>query len=166
MSLEHLWAGWRLAYIKDESKRRDVHGDCVICDLVAAKDEAEALVLERTATTVTVMNLYPYTSGHVMVAPRRHVGSLAELDEAEATALMVALRRASAAIDAAYSPGGQNIGLNQGAAAGAGLPGHLHVHALPRWTGDTNFMTSVAEARVLPEDIRTSYDRLRAAFGR
>jgi diadenosine tetraphosphate (Ap4A) HIT family hydrolase len=163
--LEHLWAGWRLAYIDDESKQRHAHGDCVICDLDAADDDAEALVLERSALTITVMNLYPYTSGHVMVSPRRHVGSLGELSDDEADALMRALRRASAAIDAAYAPGGQNVGLNQGAAAGAGLPGHLHVHALPRWAGDTNFMTSVAEARVLPEDIRTSYERLRAALG-
>jgi ATP adenylyltransferase len=101
-----------------------------------------------------------------MVAPVRHEGTLVGLEPDEAAALMLATRRASAAIEAAYRPEGQNVGVNLGRAAGAGIPGHVHVHALPRWGGDTNFVTTVADIRVLPESLRTSYDRLRAAWPR
>lgn len=160
--LARLWAGWRSEYIA-EMVTRPPAGECLFCAL-AAQDDDEAMILERTVTTFTVMNGFPYTSGHVMIAPLRHEGTLAGLDEAEATAVMLATRRASAAIDAAYRPEGQNLGVNVGRAAGAGVPGHLHVHALPRWAGDTNFTTAVAEARVLPESLRTSFDRLRKVW--
>jgi ATP adenylyltransferase len=155
-----------MAYVADPSLREEEMQGCVFCRLAEHHDEAEALVLERSATTFALMNLFPYVSGHVMVSPRRHVASLLDLTDTEARDLMAGVRRASAAIEAAYGPEGQNIGVNQGAGSGAGIPGHLHVHVLPRWAGDTNFMTSVAETRVLPEDIRTSYERLRAAWAR
>ena len=138
---------------------------CVICNLVNATDDAEALVLERTAETITVMNLFPYGSGHLMVAPRapRRPLSTTSTDD-ENVAIARAQVRALRAIRAAYAPDGVNVGANLGRAAGAGVPGHLHVHVLPRWNGDTNFMTAIAEARVLPESLRTGYDKLKAVW--
>ncbi len=163
MSLARLWAGWRSEYIDSIDTAPHLDG-CLFCGRLAMADEAEALVLERGATTFTLMNAYPYTSGHVMVSPVRHVASITELDADEAAALMHATQRAAAALDAVYRPEGLNVGANIGRAAGAGVPGHLHVHVLPRWSGDTNFMTAVAEARVLPESLRQSYDKLRSAL--
>jgi ATP adenylyltransferase len=139
-----------------------------LCALDALADEgvvSEAtLVLERTATTVTVMNLYPYGSGHVLIAPRRHEGDLDALTDSEAGELMAAQRRAVRALGAAYGCDGINLGANLGLAAGAGLPDHLHFHALPRWSGDTNFMTAVAETRVLPESLETGWSKLHAVW--
>ena len=135
-----------------------------MCDLVDATDDADALVLERTSETITVMNLYPYGSGHLMVAPRRHAAAFDDLSDAENIAIARAQVRAMRAIRAAYEPDGLNVGANLGRAAGAGIPGHLHVHVLPRWSGDTNFMTSVAEARVLPEALPVTWKRLREAW--
>jgi ATP adenylyltransferase len=163
LALERLWADWRSAYVSNADSERDKDG-CVFCKLVAATDDAEALVLERTPETITVMNLYPYGSGHLMVAPVRHAAAFDDLDDAENVAVARAQVRAIRAIRAAYAPDGLNLGANLGQAAGAGVPGHLHVHVLPRWAGDTNFMTSVGEARVLPESLRTGYDKLKAAW--
>jgi ATP adenylyltransferase len=115
---------------------------------------------------VAVLNAYPYTSGHLMVMPVRHVGDLEDLDSEEALSVMNGVRQSIVALKAAYSPGGLNLGANLGRAAGAGVPEHVHIHALPRWHGDTNFMTSVADARVLPEAISVSAERLRAAWPR
>jgi diadenosine tetraphosphate (Ap4A) HIT family hydrolase len=166
LTLDRLWAGWRSRYVSEIAGNAD--SDCFLCALCALPAEAgcseETLVLERTDTTVTVMNLYPYGSGHLLVAPSRHEAELDGLNDTEADALMRATRRAVRAIKAAYAPDGMNVGMNLGAAAGAGVPGHLHVHALPRWLGDTNFMTAVAEVRVLPEDLATGWAKLRAAW--
>src|SRR5262249_8171645 len=107
---------------------------------------------------------YPYTSGHVMIAPLRHEATLQGLTRAEAGALMALTQDAASAIDGAYRPDGLNIGMNVGRAARAGMPAHLHIHALPRWSGDTTFMTSIAEARVLPESLSTSWEKLKAAW--
>ena len=163
MGLERLWADWRSAYVSSADSDRDRDG-CVICNLVAATDDADALVLERTAETITVMNLYPYGSGHLMVAPVQHAAAFDDLDDEVNVAIARAQLRALRAIRAAYHPDGVNVGANLGKAAGAGVPGHLHVHLLPRWNGDTNFMTSVAEVRVLPEALRTGYEKLKAAW--
>ena len=163
MSLERLWADWRSDYVSDPDTGRTDRG-CVFCNLVNAPDDEAALVLERTELTITVMNLYPYGSGHLMVAPRQHVAAYDDLDDDGNVAIARAQLRALQAIRAAYGPDGVNIGANLGKAAGAGVPGHLHVHVLPRWTGDTNFMTSVAEVRVLPESLRTGYDKLKSVW--
>jgi ATP adenylyltransferase len=163
MSIERLWAGWRNDYVSDPKTGR-TDTACVMCNIVDAADDAEALVLERASHTVTVMNLYPYGSGHLLVAPTRHAASLEEFDDDELIAITRAQVRAVRAIRAAYSPDGLNIGVNIGRAAGAGVPTHLHVHILPRWSGDTNFTTTVAEIRVIPEDLRTGYEKLRAAW--
>jgi ATP adenylyltransferase len=138
-------------------------GACVLCRLRDSADD-EALVLERTAHTYTVMNAYPYTTGHVMVVPLRHIGEMEGLDAGESAAMFGAMQRAVVAIKTAMHCDGLNVGANLGRVAGAGVPGHVHMHALPRWDGDTNFMTTVAEARVLPEDLRTTWSKLRAAW--
>jgi ATP adenylyltransferase len=165
VSLDRLWADWRSDYVSHPDTGRTDRG-CVLCNLVNATDDAEALVLERTDQTIVVMNLYPYGSGHLMVAPIRHVGSYLDLTDDENVALTRAQTRALTAIQGAYSPDGANVGANLGRAAGAGVPGHLHVHLLPRWSGDTNFMTTIAETRVLPESLRTGYDKLKSAWPR
>jgi ATP adenylyltransferase len=163
VSLDRVWAGWRSDYI--EGVTTGSRPEQCLFEALAALDDDEAMILERSDSTYTVMNAFPYTSGHVMVVPVRHVANLTALDGDEAAALMGATQRANAALEAVYSPEGVNIGMNIGQASGAGVPGHLHVHVLPRWNGDTNFMTSVAETRVLPESLRHSYEKLRAEFG-
>lgn len=167
MGLERLWAGWRSDYISGINAEpvRPRPDGCLFCGLLGL-DDAEALILERAEHSFAVMNAYPYTSGHVMVAPVRHVASLTDLAGDEAAALMHGVQRATATVESVYSPEGINVGVNIGRAAGAGVPGHVHVHVLPRWNGDTNFMTAVAEIRVLPESLRESYDKLRAAWSR
>jgi diadenosine tetraphosphate (Ap4A) HIT family hydrolase len=164
MPLGRLWAGWRSEYVSGltDDKVTDHEDSCVLCRLAAAEDDEAALILERTARTFTVMNLYPYGSGHLMIAPLRHVASIEDLDADETTELARAQQRAVLAIRVTYGPDGINLGTNLGRAAGAGVPGHLHVHVLPRWTGDTNFMTAVAEVRVLPERLEVGYQKLRA----
>lgn len=171
MSLERLWAGWRREYIETATARErsgdatdDAEG-CVFCGLAASgAPSADNLVVWRGELTFVVMNAYPYSTGHVLVMPLRHAGSLAELTESEAAELWSATRQAVAAIEAAYEPDALNLGANLGRAAGAGLPAHVHLHVVPRWSGDTNFMTSVAETRVLPESLALSWKRLADAW--
>jgi ATP adenylyltransferase len=163
--LERLWADWRSEYVSDPDLGK-AGRECVLCKLVAATDDAEALVLERTECTITVMNLYPYGSGHLMVAPNEHLASLEDLDDRQLDELSRAQVRALRAIREAYAPDGVNVGANIGRAAGAGVPDHLHVHLLPRWIGDTNFITSIGETRVLPENLRVGYDKLRGVWPR
>jgi ATP adenylyltransferase len=126
--------------------------------------DEETFVLWRGAHTFAILNAYPYTSGHLMVLPLRHVGELDELTDDEGDELFRAARIATAAVKAAYEPGGFNLGANLGRAGGAGVPGHLHVHVLPRWAGDTNFMTAVADTRVLPESLGTTWKKLKEAW--
>ncbi len=165
MSLERLWADWRSEYVANADVTLAQSG-CVMCNLVNAPDDAEALVLERTDATITVMNLFPYGSGHLMVAPVRHEPSYLDLTDEENAAIARAQVRALQAIQDTYAPDGANVGANLGRAGGAGVPGHLHVHVLPRWNGDTNFMTAIAETRVLPESLRAGYDKLKANWPR
>ena len=156
--MERLWAGWRTEYVSGG----DVHDDaeCVLCKVI----EDGAYVVWRGDLVAVVLNAFPYTSGHVMVLPVRHVGELEDLGSTESTELWAAVADAVRALKAAYRPDGLNVGANLGRSGGAGVPGHFHVHCLPRWAGDTNFMTSVAEARVLPEPLGVTYARLAAAW--
>ncbi len=168
MALERLWAGWRTEYIDavfGDATEPDATSDrgCLFCALPSA-DPDEALVIVRGQYAYAVLNAYPYTSGHLMVVPIRHLGELDALDADEAAEVMTMTQQATTAIRTAYAPQGMNVGMNLGRAAGAGIPGHLHVHVLPRWVGDTNFMTSVAESRVLPEPLSKALERLRAAW--
>lgn len=164
MPLERLWAGWRGEYV--ESATGAGPGDeCVFCRILASGQPDETTyIVWRGRASVAILNAYPYTSGHLMVMPTRHVADLETLDADEGQELWGALTSAVSAVKAAYAPGGLNVGANLGRAGGAGIPGHLHLHCLPRWSGDTNFMTSVAETRVLPEALPTTWSRLRAAW--
>lgn len=136
---------------------------CVFCE-VQTDDEAQALVVCEQPTCFVILNLYPYNSGHVMVVPRRHVGTLAALESGELTDLAVLTRRAEMALTKAYAPEGINVGINLGRPAGAGIADHLHIHLVPRWGGDTNFMSVVGQVRVLPEELPQTAARLRAIF--
>jgi ATP adenylyltransferase len=156
--VERLWAGWRGEYVAGAAATDA--GECVLCGVI----EREENVLWRGELCIAVLNIFPYTSGHLMVLPLRHVGEVEELTGDEAAELWSTLRNGVIALKAAYSPDGLNIGANLGRVAGAGVPGHFHWHALPRWNGDTNFMTAVAETRVMPEALGTTLDKLRAAW--
>jgi ATP adenylyltransferase len=175
MSLEQLWAGWRHEYVTSATAAErtggtgsapgSADGTCVFCRLAACEGPSEENgVVWRGRWTFTVLNAYPYASGHLLVMPLRHVGALEALTDDEADELWSATRTAVSALTAAYEPDGLNVGANLGRAAGAGIPAHLHLHALPRWSGDTNFMTSVGGVRVLPETLPSSWRRLRAAW--
>lgn len=162
MSLDRLWAGWRAEYIATAG---DPDVDCVFCRILASgvADETTHIVW-RGETVFAILNAYPYTSGHLLVMPYRHVADLEQLADAEVAELWPAVTRAVSSQRAAYAPDGVNIGVNLGRAAGAGVLGHVHVHAVPRWAGDSNFMTSVAQARVLPEWLNETADKIRKAW--
>ena len=159
--MDHLWSPWRLAYIVGE---RAVEG-CVFCNALGDGDEA-ALIVFRGQTCFVILNLYPYNNGHLMVVPNRHIGSLAAASAEELHELIELTRRAEVALTEAYAPQGMNMGINLGKPAGAGILEHLHVHLVPRWNGDTNFMTIVGQTRVLPEELPQSASRLRPIFQR
>ncbi|MGH2754367.1 MAG: HIT family protein [Actinomycetota bacterium] len=137
---------------------------CVFCDHLDADDDETAHILYRGKDVFVLLNAFPYNTGHVMIAPLRHVGGLSDLTEEERTELFRVATRATEVIGAAMAPEGFNMGLNIGAAAGAGIPGHLHVHVVPRWAGDTNFMTTIGDAKVLPEMLVQTDAKLRPGF--
>lgn len=163
MSLDHLWAGWRSSYV--ESSVTPAAGECVFCSILgsAASDE-DRHVVWSDESTAAMLNAYPYASGHLLVMPIRHVRSLDELTDTEAGGLWRSVHAAVEALTAAYGPDGFNLGANLGRTAGAGIPEHLHIHVVPRWLGDTNFMTSTADVRVLPEALGATWQRVRAAW--
>jgi ATP adenylyltransferase len=158
---ERLWAPWRLSYI-ERAAAAGPRGGCIFVDLPAENDDRKNLILHRGEHAFVMLNAFPYTNGHLMVAPYRHTSDLAELTEADAQDIHRLLTASVRWITAAYHPHGFNIGVNLGRAAGAGIPDHLHWHIVPRWEGDTNFMGVVGEVRVLPQSLEESYDRLRA----
>lgn len=191
--LDHLWAGWRASYVESFGHEQGAEDGnptaasteasplspqlaaatsavgktgCVFCAILAAGElaERERMIVWRGASVVAILNAYPYSSGHLMVMPVRHLQHLEELSADESAELWESTRRAVGAIKDAYHPEGLNLGLNLGRAAGAGIPGHLHVHVVPRWVGDTNFMTTAASVRVLPESLADTWDKLRAAW--
>ena len=159
--LERLWTPWRLAYVSGGGES----SGCVFC--TAVDDEnAAPLLLFRGTTCFVILNLFPYNNGHLMVVPKRHVGSLADTSDEERVELMELTRVAEIALTEAYGPHGLNMGINLGKPAGAGVPGHLHMHVVPRWNGDTNFMTVVGQTRVLPEELPSTGNKLRPIFER
>lgn len=166
--LSHLWAGWRATYITsvsepdDTSLAPDASGS--LFERILALPDDEGFVVHRGSRCSVLLNAYPYTSGHVLVLPDRAVPDLEDLEPDELGELAVLTRDAVVAIRAAYRCEGVNIGTNLGSAGGAGVPDHLHTHVLPRWSGDTNFMTAVALTRVLPEPLDETWRRLRAAW--
>ena len=163
--LARLWAGWRSSYITGlEGGPPPGEGSLFERILGSGLPDRQTYVLWRGVRCAALLNAYPYTSGHLLVLPQRAVAELEDLDEDEAAELWAGVRRAVRAVKAAYRPEGVNVGINLGHAAGAGVPDHLHVHVLPRWSGDTNFTTTVAEARVMPEPLGVSWERLVGAW--
>ena len=165
MSLERFSAAWREQYVTGTEVQANDEGECVFCTLAEAEVDESSGVLWRSATTYVALNAFPYGSGHLLVLPRRHVAGLLELSDAEYEHFFLATRRVVAALEAAYGPDGMNLGLNLGLAAGAGIPKHLHGHVLPRWSGDTNFMTAIGETRVLPESLASTWRKVHAHLG-
>jgi len=163
--MERLWAAWRMEYIAKASGKRAKKAKCLFCSLGRARPGPRNLVLARTPRVLVMLNLYPYNVGHVMVAPTRHRGSLAQLTAEEAVELTEWLGKVERALERAYRPHGFNLGMNLGRTAGAGVLGHLHWHVVPRWNGDTNFMPVIAGTKVLPESLDRTYRRLEAALG-
>ena len=166
--LDRLWAAWRSEYIEGVTSGPGEDDGCVFCSILASGlDDEETHVLWRHpgGRALALLNAYPYGSGHLMVMPVRHVSSPEDLSSEEGAQIWEGVAEAVAALRAAYQPDGLNIGANLGRAAGAGVPGHFHMHVLPRWSGDTNFMTAVAETRVLPESLSTSAQKIRKAWG-
>ena len=159
--MERLWTPWRLAYV---SGGADSEG-CVFCHALE-DDEAAPLIVFRGATCFVILNLFPYNNAHLLVVPNRHVATLAAATRDELHELMMLARTSEAAIAEAYAPHGMNMGINLGKPAGAGVPGHLHMHVVPRWNGDTNFMTVIGQTRVLPEELPQTADKLRPIFAR
>jgi ATP adenylyltransferase len=157
--LDRLWAPWRLSYV---TAAQVPPTDCIFCNAFAGR-EVDLVVL-RGRDAYVILNLYPYNNGHLMVVPNRHLAALEALTLDEQTELMQLARLSEMALNEAYRPQGINVGINLGRAAGAGIENHLHIHLVPRWSGDTNFMTAVGQTRVLPEDLAATAARLRPIF--
>ena len=161
--MDYLFTPWRYAYITNAAKSDSKSGQCVFCELPKLSD-LEARIVYRGKYCFIILNSFPYTSGHVMVVPFAHLDELQKLPEAAACEMMALSQKMEGVLRSVYSPDGVNLGMNIGRAAGAGVAGHVHMHVLPRWVGDTNFMTVVGESRVLPEALEETYRRLRKAL--
>ena len=155
-----LWAPWRMAYIKSSDRKTG----CIFCEKPKEDRDRENLILYRGKKCFIILNRYPYTNGHLMIAPYRHVGEIEELREEELLECMKLLQESVKALKKVYNPDGFNIGLNIGKIAGAGVEGHIHFHIVPRWSGDTNFMQVFSETRVMPELLQETYDKLIGYF--
>lgn len=158
--MDLLWSPWRYQYI---TKAGPSQG-CIFCGKSSASEDRANLIVFRAELNFVLLNLYPYATGHLMIAPYAHVGTLEETDELTAAEMMLLARKAEQCLREVYGAPGFNMGMNIGACAGAGVAGHIHMHVLPRWPGDVNFMTTVGETRVLPEDLATTYEKLSRAF--
>jgi ATP adenylyltransferase len=164
--LDRFWAAWREQYVSGAivSLNAADKGECVFCALSTQEVGESTGVLWRNEATFVALNAYPYGSGHLLVMPSRHVATLAELTEEEYQQFFLALRHTVMALEMAYGADGMNIGINLGVAAGAGIPKHLHAHVLPRWIGDTNFMTTIGETRVLSESLEATWRKVHDHF--
>jgi len=160
LGMDYLWTPWRYSYVTSIDKV----SDCVFCDLQRCDDDRKALIVHRGQHNFVVLNAYPYTCGHTMVVPYAHLDRLHQLPPPAASELMQLSQRLEKALLEIYGPDGANLGMNIGKAAGAGVASHIHMHVLPRWVADSNFMTVIGEARVLPEALETTYQRLKEKF--
>jgi ATP adenylyltransferase len=158
--MDYLWTPWRYAYITTADKAEG----CLFCRTRAESDDRKALVLYRGEFCLVMLNAFPYSSGHVLIAPYAHIEQLDKLEPDACREMMSLMQRMETAFRRIYTPDGINFGMNLGRAAGAGIAGHIHMHGLPRWFGDTSFITTVAETRVLPETLESTWERLRAAL--
>jgi ATP adenylyltransferase len=165
MPMDQLWAPWRLAYVSKEPAPKQ--GDeCFICRGLAESDDRRNLIVLRTPLAAVILNRFPYNNGHLLVAPKAHKGRLDELTSDETVELQATLARMIQVLEQAMRPEGFNVGLNLGKVAGAGLPGHLHWHVVPRWNGDTNFMPVLGDVRVIAQSLDALYDLLSTALAR
>ena len=158
--MDYLWTPWRYAYVSTADKT----AGCVFCALLREGDDERALIIHRAQFNFIILNAFPYTSGHVMVVPYEHLDRLNKLPEAAANEMMALSRRLETVLSEVYRPNGVNLGMNIGKAAGAGIDAHIHMHVLPRWIADANFMTVVGETRLLPEALEETYKRLKSKF--
>ncbi len=160
MANNRIWAPWRLRYVKNASKS----DDCIFCTKPAEGDDRATLIVHRAERCFAMLNLFPYTNGHMMVAPYAHLGRVQEI-EPEVMAEMTGLaQRGMTVLEGIYAPEGFNLGINQGRVAGAGVEGHIHLHVVPRWAGDNNYMPVLADTRVMPQSLEESYDALLGGF--
>jgi ATP adenylyltransferase len=163
VATQRIWAPWRLAYVKDASK--DKESACIFCAALEGGDDEASLIVHRGERCFVIMNKFPYTNGHLMVAPYDHVAALQELDADTVAELMALAQRGMTALETSYSPHGYNVGFNQGRVAGAGVEHHIHMHVVPRWGGDTNFMPVLGDTRVMNQTLEDSFQTVRGAFG-
>jgi ATP adenylyltransferase len=157
--MDYIWSPWRYAYITGETGKPE-SGGCIFCEKQKEPDDKNSLIVYRGEHCFIILNAYPYTSGHVMIVPNAHVDELQKLAPAAATEMMRLTQRVEGALRQLYRPDGINVGMNIGAAAGAGIAGHIHMHALPRWVADANFMSVIGETRVLPEALDVTWERM------
>lgn len=160
--MDVLWSPWRYEYIGGGSDNKESENDCVFCDILKspATDE-EKFILERAGFNFVLLNIYPYATAHLMIVPYEHIADLGKANKTITDEMMDLAKRCQTALTAVYQPHGFNLGLNLGKAAGAGIASHFHMHVLPRWFGDINFMTSIGETRTMPESLNTTYAKLR-----
>ena len=163
--MERLWSPWRYEYLASSGSADSGPGACVFCEIQKDPDQDEAsFVLHRAAHNFIVLNIYPYISGHLLIVPYEHVGELDAASKETTDELMDLTKRSQTALRDVYGPGGFNIGMNLGRSGGAGIVDHIHIHVMPRWAGDTNFMSTIGGTRVIPEDLTTTYRKLRDKF--
>lgn len=163
--MDRLWTPWRYHYIKGESGEKTGYSNaCIFCTLRDSEEDERHFVVHRARHNFVVLNIYPYTSGHLLIVPYEHTPDLDAASPETTGELMELAKRAQTILREEYRPHGFNLGMNLGGAAGAGVAEHIHLHVLPRWGGDANFMSTVGETRVLPEDLQTTYERLRGKF--
>jgi ATP adenylyltransferase len=159
---QRIWAPWRLAYVKDASQ--DAEQECSFCAKPADDDDEANLIVHRGERCFVILNLFPYTNGHLMIAPYEHLATLGELDPDTVAEMMALTQRAMGVLSERYEPHGYNVGFNQGRVAGAGVEHHIHMHVVPRWGGDTNFMPVLADTRVMPQTLEESYATLKGSL--
>ncbi len=162
--MDHLWSPWRYQYVTSADSVPQDQDACLFCRVAASANDKENLVILRAERCFVLLNRYPYSSGHLMIAPYEHVSTLEAADTRALEEIMRVAQRAEKALRSVYKPEGLNLGFNIGKCAGAGIAGHIHLHALPRWGGDTSFLTTVGETRVLPEALETTFDRVSSAL--
>ncbi|HSB11909.1 MAG TPA: HIT domain-containing protein [Blastocatellia bacterium] len=158
--MDHLWSPWRYKYIASA----DQQSGCVLCRIHGEHQDSQNYIVHRARLNFIVLNLFPYTSGHLMIVPYEHKASLADVSEETTSEMIELAKRSQLALEAEYHPDGFNIGMNLGRSAGAGLADHLHLHIVPRWSGDANFVSVIGETRVLPEDLATTYSKLKQHY--
>jgi ATP adenylyltransferase len=158
--MDHLFTPWRYAYVTSADRVLE----CLFCHKLQEKDDEKALIVHRAKHCFVILNAFPYTAGHVMVVPYEHTGQLGKLSAQAAEELMVLTQKLEGILRELYRPDGINLGMNLGKAAGAGVAEHIHMHILPRWIADANFMSVIGETRVIPEDLATTYQRIRTKF--